>query len=321
MMILTKTPVRIPLAGGGTDLPLFTKRNIGSVMPMAINQYIYTYISKRTASNSSIIQTSNLQEVKINSKIRHKIINETLNYFKVKDKIHIGFFSTLPTRSGIGSSSSLIVGLINSIIAYKKKKLSKYNVAKIAIEIERKILNEDGGIQDQISASFGGINLIKCFKNYKFSVKKIKLNKKNIYFLENSLILVFSNIKRYSSKIIKSQKQDKINHYKIVKKEVNKIIKIIESNSKKELGRIFNEHWLRKMKLSNEMTNKRIDDLYKKIMNNKYFYGGKLIGAGGGGFYVFVVKNKNKANKYLKSNNFDYREIKIDLYGSKTIFF
>ena len=320
-MILTKTPVRIPLAGGGTDLPLFTKKNVGSVIPMAINQYIYTYIYKRTASSSSIIQTSNLQEVKINSKIRHKIINETLNYFKVKDKIHIGFFSTLPTRSGIGSSSSLIVGLINSIIAYKKKKLSKYNVAKIAIEIERKILNEDGGIQDQISASFGGINLIKCFKNYKFSLKKIKLNKKNIYFLENSLILVFSNIKRYSSKIIKSQKKDKINHYKIVKKEVNKIIKIIESNSKKELGRIFNEHWLRKMKLSNEMTNKRIDDLYKKIMNNKYFYGGKLIGAGGGGFYVFVVKNKNKANKYLKRNNFDYREIKIDLYGSKTIFF
>ena len=320
-MILTKTPVRIPLAGGGTDLPLFTKKNVGSVIPMAINQYIYTYIYKRTASSSSIIQTSNLQEVKINSKIRHKIINETLNYFKVKDKIHIGFFSTLPTRSGIGSSSSLIVGLINSIIAYKKKKLSKYNVAKIAIEIERKILNEDGGIQDQISASFGGINLIKCFKNYKFSLKKIKLNKKNIYFLENSLILVFSNIKRYSSKIIKSQKKDKINHYKIVKKEVNKIIKIIESNSKKELGRIFNEHWLRKMKLSNEMTNKRTDDLYKKIMNNKYFYGGKLIGAGGGGFYVFVVKNKNKANKYLKRNNFDYREIKIDLYGSKTIFF
>ncbi len=217
-MILTKTPVRVPLAGGGTDLPFFTKKHIGAVIPIAINQYIYTYIYKRAPNTSSIIQTSNLQEVKINSKIRHKIIKETLNYFKIKDKIHIGFLSTLPTRSGIGSSSSLIVGLINSILAFKKKKLSKYNVAKIAIEIERKILNEDGGIQDQISASYGGINLIKCYKNYKFSVKKIKLSKKNIYFLENSLILVFSNIKRYSSEIIKSQKKEKINHYKIVKK-------------------------------------------------------------------------------------------------------
>ena len=319
-MILTKTPVRVPLAGGGTDLPIFTKKNIGSVIPMAINQYIYTYIYKRSAS-TSIIQTSNLQEVKINSKIRHKIINETLKYFNVKDKIHIGFFSTLPTRSGIGSSSSLIVGLINSILAFKKRKLSKYNVAKIAIIIERKILNEDGGIQDQISASYGGINLIKCFKNYKFSVKKISLNKKNKYFLENSIILVFSNIKRYSSKIIKSQKRNKINHYKIVKKEVNKIIKIIKCNSKKELGKIFNEHWYRKKELSKEMTNTKINNVYKKIMKNKYFYGGKLIGAGGGGFFLFVVKDIGKVNIYLKRNNLDYREIKLDYDGSKTIIF
>ena len=320
-MILTKTPVRIPLAGGGTDLPLFTKKNIGFVIPIAINQYIYTYIYKRPVNTTSIVQTSNLQEVKINSDIRHKIIKETLKYFNVKDKIHVGFFSTLPTRSGIGSSSSLIVGLINSIIAFKKKKKSKYNVARIAIEIERKILKEDGGIQDQISASFGGINLIKCLKNYKFSVKKINLNKKNIFFLENTLILIFSNIKRYSSKIIKSQKIDKINHYKIVKKEVKEIIKIIKTNSKKKLGNIFNEHWRRKMKLSNEMTNTKINNMYKKIISNKYFYGGKLIGAGGGGFFLFVVKNKREAIKYIKKNNFDFRELKIDKDGSKTIIF
>lgn len=320
-MILTKTPVRIPLAGGGTDLPLFTKKHIGAVIPMAINQYIYTYIYKRAPNTSSIIQTSNFQEVKINSEIRHKIIKETLNYFKIKDKIHIGFFSTLPTRSGIGSSSSLIVGLINSILVFKKKKLSKYNVAKIAIYIERKILNEEGGIQDQISASYGGINLIKCYKNYKFSVKKITLTKKNIYFLENSLVLVFSNIKRYSSKIIKSQKKEKINHYKIVKKEVDEIINIIKAESKKKLGNVFNEHWRRKMNLSNEMTNTKINNVYKKIMKNKYIHGGKLIGAGGGGFFLFVVKDKKKVNKYLKKINLDFREIQIDKDGSKTIIF
>ena len=320
-MIFTKTPVRVPLAGGGTDLPIFTKKYIGAVIPMAINQYIYTYIYKRVPNTSSIIQTSSLQEVKINSKIRHKIIKETLNYFKIKDKIHVGFFSTLPTRSGIGSSSSLIVGLVNSILAFKNKKLSKYNVAKIAIEIERKILNEDGGIQDQISASFGGINLIKCYKNYKFSVKKIRLSKKNIYFLENSLVLVFSNIKRYSSKIIKSQKKEKINHFKIVKKEVDEIINIIKAGSKKKLGKVFNEHWRRKMNLSNEMTNTKINNVYKKIMKNKYIHGGKLIGAGGGGFFLFVVKDKKRINKYLKKINLDFREIEIDKDGSKTIIF
>ena len=147
------------------------------------------------------------------------------------------------------------------------------------------------------------------------------MNKKNIFFLENTLILIFSNIKRYSSKIIKSQKIDKINHYKIAKKEVKEIVKIIKTNSKKKLGNIFNEHWSRKMKLSNEMTNTKINNMYKKILSNKYFYGGKLIGAGGGGFFLFVVKNKRQAIKYLKKNNFDCRELKIDKDGSKTIIF
>ena len=320
-MILTKTPVRIPIAGGGTDLPLFTKKHVGSVIPMAINQYIYTYLYRRSSDTSSIIQTSKLQEVKINTGIKHKIIKETLRYFKIKDKVHIGFFSTLPTRSGIGSSSSLIVGLINSILIFKKKKISKYEVAKIAIKIERKILKEDGGIQDQISASYGGINLIKCYKNYKFSVSKIRLNKKNVRFLESNLILIFSNVKRYSSKIIKSQKNDKADHYQIVLSEVKKIIKIIRNNSRKDLGELFNRHWLRKMKLSKEMTNSKIDKIYNTIMNKKYFYGGKLIGAGGGGFFLFVSKNKKKSKIFLKKKKFDFREIKIDYYGSKAVIF
>ena len=320
-MILTKTPVRIPIAGGGTDLPLFTKKHVGSVISIAIDQYIYTYLYRRSSYTSSIIQTSNLQEVKINTQIKHKIIKETLKYFKIKDKIHIGFFSTLPTRSGIGSSSSLIVGLINSILIYKKKKISKYDVAKIAIEIERKILKEEGGVQDQISASYGGINLIKCYKNYNFSVSKIKLSKRSKRFLESNLILIFSNVKRYSSKIIKSQKKDKVDHYKIVLSEVKKIIEIIRNNSRKDLGELFNRHWSRKMKLSKKMTNSKINKIYNTIMNKKYFYGGKLIGAGGGGFFLFVSKNKKKSKIFLKKNKLDFREIKIDYNGSKAVIF
>ena len=320
-MILTKTPVRIPIAGGGTDLPIFTKKFTGNVITMSINQYIYTYIYKRSPNTSSIIQTSNLQEVKLNSKIKHKIIKETLKYFKISEKVHIGFFSTLPTRSGIGSSSSLLVGLINSILCMKNKKISKNKVAKIAIDIERKILREEGGIQDQIAASYGGINFIKCFKNYNFSVKKISLNKNKIKFLENNLLLIFSNIKRYSSKIIRSQTNNKINHYNEAKKEVPKIINIIKNGSKKDLGYIFNNHWFRKKKISNEISNAKINNVYNKIVQNKNFYGGKLIGAGGGGFFLFVIKNKKKALQFLKKKQLNFREIKLDYEGSRTIRF
>ena len=320
-MILTKTPLRIPLAGGGTDLPLFTNFRNGKVLSMAINQYIYTYIFKRAETSSTIVQTSNLQEVKINTKIKHHLIRETLKYFKIKEKIHVGFFSTMPTRSGIGSSSSLVVGLISSILKLKKIKKNKKEISNIAIKIERMILKEKGGIQDQIIASFGGLNLINCFKKYKFTNIKIKLKKKDEVFLEKKLILVFSKKKRYSTDIIKTQKTNSIKQYLEVKNEVTKILNIIKKNSTNELGEIFHKHWERKKRISNKMSNEYLDKVYDKINSSSLFLGGKLIGAGGGGFFLFVTKNQIKAKKFLKKNNYDFSNFKIDKLGVRTTTF
>ena len=319
-MIITKTPLRITLAGGGTDLPLFTSQNIGRVIPMAINQYIYTYIFDRPENALTIVQSSNLQEVKINSKIKHNIIREVLKYFNISKKLHVGFFSTIPTRSGVGSSSSLVVGLINSICKHKNIKYSKKKISKIAIKIERKILKEKGGIQDQISATYGGIILIECYKNFKFKVKNIIFSRKNIKFLEDHLILIYSDITRFSSDIHSSQNKKKnIKSYHEVRKEVKDIIDIIKKNSAKRLGIAFNNHWQRKRKLSKKMTSIKLDNFYKSIIKNGNFYGGKLIGAGGGGFFLFTVKNKKKAEIYLKKEKFTFTNIKIDVLGSRSI--
>ena len=319
-MIITKTPLRIPLAGGGTDLPLFTSENIGRVIPMAINQYIYTYIFERPENSLTIVQSSNLQEVKINSKIKHNIIREVLKYFNIRKKLHVGFFSTIPTRSGVGSSSSLVVGLINSICKHKNIKYSKKKISKIAIKIERKILKEKGGIQDQISATYGGIILIECYKNFKFKVKNIILSRKNIKFLEDHLILIYSDITRFSSDIHSSlNKKKNIKSYHEIRKEVEYIIDVIKKNSAKRLGLAFNNHWQRKRKLSKKMTSIKLDNFYKSVIKNKNFYGGKLIGAGGGGFFLFTVKNKKKAEIYLKKEKFTFTNIKIDVLGSRSI--
>ena len=320
-MILTKTPLRIPLAGGGTDLPIFTsKKNVGIVIPIAINQYIYTYLIKRPINASTLVQTGDLQEVKMNQNIRHNLIRETLKYFNIKKQIHLGFFSTMPTRSGIGSSSSLVVGLVASICKFKKLNYSKRKISEAAITIERKILKEKGGIQDHISASYGGINFIKCFQNYKFKVKKINFDNSQIKFLENHLILIFTNIKRYSSNIIRTQsKKVSIKNYLEVRNEVKKIIETIKKESAKDLGKIFSNHWERKKKLSLKMSNSKIDRIYKKILKNKYFHGGKLIGGGGGGFFLFVTSNNQKAENYLKKNNFIFSEIKVDMKGSRLV--
>ena len=322
-MIITKTPLRIPIAGGGTDLPLFTKVATGKVITMSINQYIYTYIFSRYEKNSTIVQTSNLQEVTLNKHIKHNLIRETLNFFKIKEKLHVGFFSTMPTRSGTGSSSSLIVGLICAILKLKKLKKTKKEISKIAIKIERVILNEKGGIQDQIAAAYGGINQIDCYRNYKFRVKKNIFKKKQNNFLDNNLILIYSKIKRYSSEIIKTQKKSNFKNYLQVKKDVDLILEIINEKSAKKLGILLHNHWMRKRKISKKISNNSIDNLYNKLINSNFFWGGKLIGAGGGGFFLFVLKNKNKARTraYLSAKKIDYAEIKLDKYGVQSIKF
>jgi D-glycero-alpha-D-manno-heptose-7-phosphate kinase len=320
-MIITKTPLRIPIAGGGTDLPLFTKVTPGKVITMSVNQYIYTYIFNRHETETTIVQTSNLQEVNLNKDIKHNLIRETLNFFKIKKKIHVGFFSTMPTRSGIGSSSSLIVGLICAVLKLKKLKKNKKEISEIAIKIERVILNEKGGIQDQIAATYGGVNQIDCYKNYKFRVKKNIFGQKQINFLENNLILVYTKIKRYSPDIIKSQKKTNFRKYLQVKKDVDIILKIIKEKSSKKLGILLHDHWMRKREISKKMSNNSIDNLYNKLINSNFFWGGKLIGAGGGGFFLFVIKNKKKAREFLSDNKIDYTEIKLDKYGVKAIKF
>jgi D-glycero-alpha-D-manno-heptose-7-phosphate kinase len=227
----------------------------------------------------------------------------------------------MPTRSGTGSSSSLIVGLIAAILKLKKLKKTKKEISQIAIMIERVILNEKGGIQDQIAATYGGTNQIDCYKNYKFSVRKNILNNKQIYFLEKNLILVYSNIKRYSPEIIKSQKKSNFKKYLQVKKDVDVILKIIKEKSSKKLGFLLHDHWMRKRKISKKISNSNIDNLYNKLIDSDFFWGGKLIGAGGGGFFLFVMKNKKKAKQYLSDNKIDYTEIKLDKYGVKSINF
>ncbi len=179
-MIITKTPFRIPIVGGGTDLKFFYSKFTGKLISVCFNQYIYVYLSKRNLTNETLIQTSNIQLTKNNNKIHHNLIRETLKYFKIKDKLNIGFFSTLPTRSGIGSSSSILVGLIKAVNIYKKLKLSKKKIAQIAIKIEREILKEEGGIQDQIMASYKGLKniLLTRKENSQLEILKIR-NLKN----------------------------------------------------------------------------------------------------------------------------------------------
>ena len=321
-MIIVRTPFRLPLAGGGTDLYFYYKKRGGKLISASFDQYLYILISKRPLDKKILIQTTDTQFSNSIREVKNDLIRTTLEHFKIKDSYQVGIFSTLPTRSGLGSSSTLVVGLLKGISFLKNKKISKNQLAKLAYKLERKKLKLDGGWQDQIISAYGGIQKIRINKGGKFKVEKIISSKKNINKLQTSLFLVFTEEVRNSSIIVKKQRKNKniIENYDVIKSKVDKFEKFFKSGDMKNIGFLFHEHWLEKKKLAKEITNNYFDIIYKKLLQSKIFYGGKIIGAGGGGFFLMVSKKPNNAESFLKKNNLRYTKLKFDFDGAKVIF-
>ena len=321
-MFISKTPFRVPLAGGGTDLSFYYKKKGGKFLTCSFNQYVYVYGSLRKFSKNSLIQTTDVEFVKNNSNIKHSLIRETLREFKIKKKIHIGSFSTIPTKTGLGSSSSFIVGLISVLLKILNKKMTKIEIYRKAFKIEREILKNAGGWQDQIIATYGGIQKVEINKKGKIKVKALKVKKQDIKTFERKALLIFTDEVRESGKIINEQIKNKekiYNTYDKIKSKVREFEELFKSKRIKSIGQLFHDHWNLKQQLSKNITNDYLDKLYSKLMKSDLFYGGKLIGAGGGGFFLMISKNKSKAKKYLRLNNIDYTDFKIELSGSKII--
>lgn len=321
-MFISKTPFRVPLAGGGTDLSFYYKKRGGEFLTCSFNQFVYVYASFRKFNKNSLIQTTNVEFVKNNKKIKHDLIRETLKEFKIKQKIHIGSFSTIPTKTGLGSSSSFVVGLITVLLKLLNQKMTKNQIYKKAYKIEREILNNAGGWQDQIIATYGGIQKVTINKKGQIKINELKLKKQSITALEKKALLVFTDETRDSAKIINEQIKNKkkiFNIYDKIKSKVNDFENLLKKKKIEKIGELLHDHWFLKRKLTKNISNSYLDNFYFKLMNTNLFYGGKLIGAGGGGFFLLISKNKKKAQKYLKLNKIDYTDFKIEKKGSKII--
>ena len=326
-MIISRTPFRISLFGGGTDYPEWFNKNSGSVISMSIDKYCY--ISIRNLPNffehkyrfvwSKIELINSIEETK------HPAIKATLRYVKWQNRgLEIHHNGDLPARSGLGSSSAFVVGLLNSLYELNRIKNTKFKLSSDAIHIEQKILKENVGCQDQIAVSYGGLNRINFKKKNKFEVGKVLLSKKKSFDLESSLLLVFTGITRISSRIAKKKieniKSKKNNFYQILNlvDEAEKIIKS-KNTSILELGKILHESWLIKKDISSSISNSRIDDIYELSLQNGAL-GGKIIGAGGGGFILLMVEKHKQKKLISKLTPLITVPIKIDYEGSKIIF-
>ncbi len=323
-MIITKTPYRISFFGGGSDYPQWYEKFGGSVLSTTIDKHIYIscrFLPKFFQHKYRIVW-SRIENVKNINEIKHKAVKGLLNYYNIKNGLEIHYDGDLPARSGMGSSSTFTVGLMRALLEIKKKKLSDVQLAKEAIKFEQKKMGEIVGSQDQLAASIGGLNKIDFFGKNKISIKKIKMNKR-INRLENNLILIYSGIQRtaqyIASSYIKDLTKSKKNYIKKIMQFVDQGHKILQSGDLDHFGELLHEGWILKKKLSSNITNSKINQLYNFAMANGAS-GGKLLGAGGGGFLLMYMKQKYRKKFFSKNKNIVNVPLKFSDKGSEVIF-
>lgn len=327
-MIISKTPYRISLFGGGSDLPDFYRKYGGKVIGFGINQYSYIFlkkVKKMLGWNYRIVYSKTEIVEKI-SEIKHPSVKECLKFYNIKDGVELTHSGDLPALSGMGSSSSFTVGLCNILKTINNENFDKYDLAYDAINIEQNKIKEFVGSQDQVFASFGGLNEIIFHKDDNIIVNSLNISGKNIKRFEDSALLVFTGKVRYASKIeekkIKSLKKNKKkqNQIQTLKDLVETCLQELMSKkiNIKLLGHMLNDSWVLKRELSHGVTNDYLDNLYTHVIKNGA-YGGKLLGAGGGGFFFFLC-DPNKKKQIIKNLKLKAIDIKIDNSGSSIIF-
>jgi D-glycero-alpha-D-manno-heptose-7-phosphate kinase len=325
-MIISRTPFRISFFGGGTDYPSWYKKNKGSVISTTINKYCY--INARYLppffDYKYCIRYYLREEKKKLDDIKHPSVRECLKLLKIKAGIEIVHNADLPALSGLGSSSAFTVGLLNAISALEGKMLTKKDLVNNALYIEQKKNKENVGSQDQSSAAFGGLNRIDFGGRAEVLVNPIVLDKSYENILQENLLLIFSGLSRKADDVAKEQ----ISKIELNKEKYKKIYKLVDEaeeilKKKKSLGgfgELLNYQWQLKKSLASNITNNKIDEIYNLAIKNGAL-GGKLLGAGNGGFMVFYAKKKNHGKILSKLNKFLHVPFRFDYTGSQIIYY
>ena len=323
-MIITKTPFRVSLFGGGTDYPAWYLENGGSVLSFAIDKY--SYISLRELppffEHKFRVSYSINELVSSNSEIKHPAVREAFKKFAPELNLELLHHGDLPARSGIGSSSAFSVGLIHSIYALKGASILPEELANLAIEFEQKILQENVGSQDQIACSLGGINFIEFgpgpyWKNESLSLQIDYINK-----IEQSMVLVYTGVSRMSSDVsagLLSNLGSKTNEMKRNIDLALECRKIFQTEGDLSIvGQMLDESWSIKQRINPKSINSVLQYIYTKAMNSGSV-GGKILGAGGGGFFLFWINPEFRDSFIQKMGDFITVPIRIVNHGSKRI--
>lgn len=321
-MIISRTPFRISFVGGGSDLQSYYKHNGGAVLSSSINKYIYqTY--HEYFYNKYLIKYSSTEIVDELNSIKHPIIQNVFKRFNI-NRADYTSIADIPSGTGMGSSSSFTVGLIKLASEITKTQISNLDIAKMACDIEIIDLAEPIGKQDQYAAAVGGINEIIFLKDGKVEINPVKISLENIQQLKNNLFLCYTGIKRSASLVLTKQKDlmEKESKRRVLD---NLVLLVSDLKTELEIGRIdetgyiLNEAWELKKSITQSITNNEIDSLYELGINSGAT-GGKLLGAGAGGFILFYVPEENRDKFLTKTSSIQKLDFNFDFKGTQIIF-
>ena len=325
LVIIARSPLRISLGGGGTDLPSYYESHGGFVLAAAIDKYIYVS-ANRPFDGRIKLKYSSIENCEAIEDIQHPIIREVLRTFGLSTpQIELGSMADIPSGTGLGSSGSFTTSLIKALCVHYRKNLTTLEIAELACRIEMDVLGEPVGKQDQYIAAVGGITEFNFMPDGSVKISPLNLAMETIYNLEDNLLLFFTGISRSASQILsdqvmKSQANDSkmIDNLHFVKDLGQRSKVALLDGDTESFGKIMHEHWMHKIRRSNGMTNSFIDEAYKSGLANGAI-GGKLVGAGGGGFLMFYASNKTLLREAMKNIGLEEVRFKFDFEGTKAI--
>ncbi len=324
-MIIARSPLIISLRGGGTDLPSYYKEHEGFLISAAIDKYVYILVHE-TFGEEMLIKYSKQERVTSLEEIQHPIIREALKLLDIPPKkLEICSMADIPAGTGLGSSSTFTIGLLKALHAYKGDIVSTRTLAEEACEIEMERLKEPIGKQDQYIAAYGGITCMDFRKDGYVWVDPLSLSDETLYNLEDHLLLFFTGYSRSASTILAEQDKRSKEHdssmvanLDFVKELGLQSKKAFEEGNLEEFAKIMNVHWEYKKKRSGGMSNPKMDEWYQLAMENGA-KGGKLIGAGGGGFMLFYAEDKIRLRKVLREAGMQEVRFRFEMEGAKII--
>ncbi len=330
-MIVTRTPFRVTLGGGGTDLPSYYSQNGGFIFAMGLDKYMYVIVNRPIVGDKVILHYTQSEVVEHVSQLRHELAREALKMHGIDNNFEISSLADLPAGTGLGSSSCYLVGLLNALHHDRRDYVTLQELAEEACHIELDILKEGIGKQDQYMAAFGGLTILEIARDGKVEVRQLRPSSSDIAEFVAHTHIYYTGAQREARDVLSDQnkamqKKDSVDHARVadslhrIKDLGYRILEAIESSNYDRWGQLLDEHWQNKKRMSSKISLSIVDEIYDEVRKRFGVIGGKIIGAGGGGFLMLYCPQHHAAlERYMADRGMPRLHYTIEPEGTKVV--